>query len=408
MKESRENIRKRVQELASLELDYTSLGNELDNFSSLAQKITGAKYSLINLLDENNQWTVASCDIEVRHMPKSDSVCQYTIQQKQAYEIQNLKKDDRFKNASYVSDGLELTYYLGIPIITSNDVVIGTICILDTESLEVDENKIEQLKLIASAIARQLEEKKKQQEYKDRINQLIGYVKKVAHDVRNPIAAIITTTHFISEEDDEKSQEELLDIICESAESLLDYTDDQLQSLLEQQSSKDKKTVFPDVVEKLQDLYQTQALYKNIDLNFHVESLLTDAPVPYTAGNLIHIIGNVISNSLKFTEENGEVSVQTIPYHSEKGRFIKVSVIDEGKGMNREQIQAIENGVSQKSSVDTSEEEGYGIGLCEALSTLKDIDGYYAIQSEIGEGTRFDLYFPASSLSMNPMLKVAN
>lgn len=400
--------RKRVRELSALELDYTGLRSDLHHFAELAEKISGAAYALVNLLDEDYQWTVSESGMEINHMPIEKGLCRYTVQQKEPYEIRDFPEKGEYGDAIYAKEIPGLNYYLGIPLITSNNVVIGTICLLNSENLEIGTDKREQLKLIARGIIQLIEEQQSRQEFYRKVNQLVGYVKKVAHDVRNPIAAIISTADFIAEEEDPEGREELLKLIHESAESLLDFTDQQLQNILNQQTSKDSKTSLSDVIGKLNDLYQVQANYSNIELDFTCDPSLLSSDIPYSPGNLIHIIGNVVADSLKRTAEGGRVDVQLRPYHGDKGRFIKVSVIDTAPVLHGEELQEIKNSSLESFASGDEPGEETSAGVRDALFMLQAIDGYFTVDPNASGGNRVDLFLPVSSLIMNPLLKIAN
>lgn len=388
------HVLKRVQKLNALELDYFSLKGELDHFTRLAVTCTGAYSAVINLLDEHNQWTVSACGMEHNHMPKDKSICQFTIQQKEPYEITDLRLDSRFTDSPYLAGDPVLTYYLGIPILTTGDVAIGALCILNVEPLSINSFQIQQLQLIAEGITKYLERNRDRKKATEQLYRMNKYLKKLAHDIRSPISAIVTTTELLETEEDPLEREELRLLIKESAETILEYTEDQLSSIIQSSRNSENKIEIDEFLSKLHQLYVIQSNYKNITLRLSATDSIKEILLPISSASLIHIVGNLISNSIKYTARGGNVWVHMDILIQNGGKYLGISVRDNGIGMDTNMIDQIKNGNSTKSRKGTSGENGFGIGLSEAFRSLNEIGGQYHINSTPKEGTDIDLLIP--------------
>ncbi len=72
------------------------------------------------------------------------------------------------------------------------------------------------------------------------------------------------------------------------------------------------------------------------------------------------------------------------------GKYIKISVEDHGTGISKEHAKKVFDPYF------TTKQSGSGLGLATAFSIVKNHGGYITVRSELGSGTTFDLYLPAS------------
>jgi len=138
--------------LADYDLDNQELESHLKELTKLAAKVAGTDISLVNLIDNFTQWSVASEGIPVTQIPSEDSVCQYTIMENRSLEIKDLSKDDRFKNKFYVTDNPNLRYYWGVPLPTESGYNLGALFVMDLKTKIISPEKVNLLEIIAAEI----------------------------------------------------------------------------------------------------------------------------------------------------------------------------------------------------------------------------------------------------------------
>ena len=76
-----------------------------------------------------------------------------------------------------------------------------------------------------------------------------------------------------------------------------------------------------------------------------------------------------------------------------KTRYIEITVEDRGIGISKEHLDRIFDPYF------TTKQKGSGLGLATAYSIIKNHDGYICAESELGAGTTFHVYLPASRKS---------
>jgi CheY-like chemotaxis protein len=106
--------------------------------------------------------------------------------------------------------------------------------------------------------------------------------------------------------------------------------------------------------------------------------------------------------------ESGVIRVSAVNFMREghelrsgtKGRHVRVSVEDQGGGIPARQLQKIFDPFF------TTKEKGRGLGLTTAFSIIKRHDGQISVESDVGVGTTFHIYLPASE-KVSPVVERA-
>lgn len=385
----------RLLSLSELNIDYINIDADFKDLTKLAAKIAGTEISLINLIDSYTQWTVSSYGSEVTQVDREDSICQYTIMHDEPFEITDMKANDLFKDEFYVKDPMSLRYYFGVPLKDKKGLNIGALCVLDTQINELNPEKAEMLKIIAQEIVNRLSTYKTITKLQEQLKESDSSKKKVAHDIRGPLAGIIGLSRIIKEQGNSNELNEVLEfinLIHKSSKSLLELADEILtedkdsRPLTENQFNLDSFKI------KLQDLYEVQAKNKGISLEINLSE--ETKAVPFLKNKLLQIAGNLISNAIKFTPTGSKIVVDIHLSNFESGRELSIIVTDSGKGVASEIIEQIfNNGGSSKDG--TSGEKGYGFGLQLVRHLVLSLNGNILITNKPDEdGTIFRVTLP--------------
>jgi hypothetical protein len=305
-----ENENERLLSLANLDLDYTDLEWYFKEIVALTSKITGMDISLINLIDPFTQWTIARHGLELDSLPREESVCQYTIMADIPFEVSDLSADKRFQERSYVQGSPNLKYYLGIPLTTDKGINIGSLCVLDSELKAISSETKEILKLLAQEVVNKLKTYNTIATLKNKLRTAGNVQKKLAHDVRDPLAGIVGISEILLEQGCESKEEtlEYIGLINESSKLILDVTDEVLiEEAEEEQSLKGNFNLFT-LNDKLEQLYHPFAKKKNIQLNFIIEPNKKYFPLPKSS--VLQIAGTLISSAIQLLPPNETITTE--------------------------------------------------------------------------------------------------
>lgn len=392
------NEMERLVLLSDLDIDYSSLSENFKDLTHLAAKVAGTEISLINLIDSYTQWTLGKHGINLEQMTREESVCQYTIMNDDYFEVADLSTDERFNKNFYVDDPISLRYYFGIPLKDNGGLNIGALCVLDTQFKTLNPEKIELLKIIAAEVVNRIKTYKAIDELRTQVRDVNESKKKVAHDIRGPLAGIIGLTEILSEQGKTAKIDdvmEFINLIHSGSKSILDLADEILtddNQVKQLHSSEFNLTSFRD---KLMQLYNPQAISKQ--LNLHIKINQATQHIPFSKNKLLQITGNLISNAIKFTPVGGKVNVELDLLVKSDKNILRLSVTDTGVGLNEAEIEKILNG-DRQTTTGTGGEKGYGFGLSLVKHLIEKLNGQMKIQSNIDQGTAFSVDLPQSNV----------
>jgi len=373
------NEMERILVLSELNIDYSKQQN-FEDLARLAARITGTEISLINLIDSYTQWTISTHGLEIKQMPREESICQYTIAETTQFEVEDLSRDTRFSNKFYVKEDPNLRYYFGIPLHISGQ-NIGALCVLDKTKKTLSPEKIEMLQIIADEIVNRLKAIQLIESLKYRVEETKSTQNKVVHDIRGPLSGIIGLAEYMATQGQNNKLSDVLDmvnLIHKSGKSILELADEILSADSQKKDSDNDELTLTTFKEKLYQLYTPQALSKKI--SFNIISPIDAEQKLFSRSKLLQITGNLISNAIKFTPENGEVTVQlNLELLENDKKQLTIYVRDTGIGINDESIAQILS-FAAKTTKGTDGEKGYGFGLQLVQHIVQSLNGTFSIK----------------------------
>lgn len=392
-----ENEFERLLKLSEYNIDYSEIYSKIDDLTKLAAYVTDKPISLVNILEANTQWTISSIGLEIHQTPREDTACQYVVLGEDSLEVEDMSQDLRFKDKHYVVQEPNIRYYFGVPLTTPDGIRIGAMCVMDTEISEINDEKAEYLKIIANQVMNCIESYQKIVLMRRAMEDLKEIQHKISHDIRGPIGGIMGIAEIIEEELNEGNVDEIphfLDLIKNGGQSVLDLASEILSSYSKDShqlnDTTSQKLTLVRLKEKLKNLYQPQAKVKSIKLKVDIGDENQETEFPKY--NLMQIFGNLITNAIKFTPENGEVNVSMTLYETDQ-TLLTFKISDNGVGMTGEQLKAILS-EHPKTTAGTNNERGFGFGFQLARHLTKNLNGKLNIDSEPGEGTTITVNIP--------------
>lgn len=117
-------------------------GEEFVPLNRLASFICKTPVSLVNLLDENFQFTASKFgDWEGQITPREGTVCQFTVGQEDILVINDTRKDERTESIQELRENREVRFYAGVPIKSPSGARIGAFCVIDERPKELSESQ---------------------------------------------------------------------------------------------------------------------------------------------------------------------------------------------------------------------------------------------------------------------------
>jgi two-component system, sensor histidine kinase len=377
----------------------TNPQKEFDDLTRLAAELCDAPVARINLIDTRRQWSKAifGSDPSKTEIPRSSSVCQYTILGDEVLEINDLQKDPRFSEMAYVKGDPYLRYYLGAPLLTPGGFAIGALCVLDYKPRKMGDKQKGQLETLANEVMARFELQKKNRELESLNEHKVNLMKMLSHDMRSPINGIIGMSNLLASELQESSQLEMAALLEQSAIQLNQMVDEIMSySLIESRGFKlsAEEVDLSAIVTSLDRLYQPVAKSKGVDLVFRNE---ISQNVRLDKSKFEQVFGNLLSNSLKFTNTGGKVSSELRIEESESRKYLKLVVKDTGIGMNGEKASQLFGNKDVQSTSGTAGEKSTGLGLSIIKYFVELHSGNIDLNSKLGEGTEFVITIPLAN-----------
>ncbi len=147
----------RLEALRQYQILDTEPEEAYDNIAQLASFICDAPIVLVNFIDENRQWFKAKLGLDCREMPRYVGLCYLCQEQCKTIVIPDTLADQEFANNPVVIDYPFVRFYAGVPLITPQGDVVGTLCVIDSEPRELSQKQIEALLALSRQIIDQLE-----------------------------------------------------------------------------------------------------------------------------------------------------------------------------------------------------------------------------------------------------------
>lgn len=251
-------------------------------------------------------------------------------------------------------------------------------------------------KLYTEEIRKSAEKARKANEAKTR------FLFNMSHDIRTPMNAIVGFSGLLEKSiHDEKKSLDYIKKIRVSSDILLTIINQVLEMA---RIESGKITLNPEsvnireMVEAMNTVFESSLTKKSLEyqcsLNVVHDQILCDKT------KMEEIILNVVSNSIKYTNPHGKitVSIDELDSEDEKNANYKVVVEDNGIGMSQDYLPHIFEEFSREHTSTETRVAGTGLGLPIVKSLVDRMGGTIEVESEEGKGTRFIMkfYFPVS------------
>jgi signal transduction histidine kinase len=225
------------------------------------------------------------------------------------------------------------------------------------------------------------------------------FLSNISHDLRTPLAAIITHAEILREgmlgELNQKQRDSVAGIV-NGGQQLIDMIDEILTYVRgesDQVSLVRTEFSITEVVDQVRVLNQALAAKKRLT----IERLNGDdlPPVFADRDKLKHVLANLVGNAIKFTPDGGRIWIS----FARRGRNadeLLVEVGDTGRGIAKDHYDLIFREFAQVDASPSRTHHGTGLGLAIARKLVELHGGTIWVESQLGKGSQFFFTVPLS------------
>jgi two-component sensor histidine kinase len=148
----------RLAALKATNLLDSQAEERFDRLTRLASNALGTEVALISLIDKERQWFKSSEGTEFCETPREFAFCDHAIRKKGVMVVPDATKDERFVENPLVTEGPEIRFYAGAPLITKSGQALGTLCVIDSKPRDdFSESDKQLLQDIATSVMTEIE-----------------------------------------------------------------------------------------------------------------------------------------------------------------------------------------------------------------------------------------------------------
>ncbi|AXT58622.1 sensor histidine kinase [Aquimarina sp. AD1] len=362
-----------------------------DNITSIMSYICDVPISLITLLDKERNFLKSHHGIPFSESPREISFCGHAINSDDPITIiKDSREDERFDGNPLVTEH-QAVFYAGAPLIDSEGFKLGTLCVYDVKPRELTLEQKNALLAMSKQVVSLFEQRYqnlKLTQLRDKLEKRNEDLKKfasvVSHDLKSPLANIISLTELLEDDNkDNLNAESLqyLEYLRTSSYSLRDYIDGILKFYKSDDIVKNNEEEI-DIDLLLEELKKITDSEHKVDFNLYSD--VNQIFANKTA--LMQVLINLLTNAIKYNSKS-EIVID-ITLKEEENLYI-FSVKDNGDGIPKDFLDKIFDLFTVVGVEDRDGNVGTGIGLATVKKIVRNLGGDISVISSKGTGSTF-------------------
>jgi diguanylate cyclase (GGDEF)-like protein/PAS domain S-box-containing protein len=249
----------------------------------------------------------------------------------------------------------------------------------------------------------------------ERSNQLKSqFISTMSHELRTPLNSILGFSELLQEENFgplTEKQKRYIHNIYNSGSHLLHLINNVLDIAKIESGKMElhyESFLIPNAVSEVETIIKPLIEKKRQNLNIKISEAL-----PHIRADKVkfkQILYNLLSNAVKFTPEGGNIFIEaeltSNISHNPAPQLLRLSVIDTGIGIKKEDHERIFSEFEQVDSSFSRKYEGTGLGLALTKRLVELHGGEIFLESEEGKGSKFTITIPIFDVTAIPEKKI--
>lgn len=146
----------RIGLLRALDLLDSPPEEAFDRLTRLASRLLGMPIALVSLVDRDRQWFKSRVGLPVAETPRDLSFCAHALHGRQPLIVPDARLDPRFQDNQLVVGPPGIRFYAGVPLASSDGVVLGTLCVIDVRPRTLASDELQTLQDLAAIAQREI------------------------------------------------------------------------------------------------------------------------------------------------------------------------------------------------------------------------------------------------------------
>lgn len=370
-----------------------------DHATDLAAQVFQVPISLVSIVGAQDQCFRGAHGLGVPSTPRHVSFCGHALELDEVLVVEDALKDNRFFDNPLVTGDPKIRFYAGAPLLFEDGSRPGTLCLIDREPRSFTAAEGEELsrlaKLVVDIIELRLEGLVAEEHHQALARMKDEFLSATTHELRTPLTSISGSLGLLlagaAGEVPEKAQR-LIQMALTNSKRLIGLVNDilDIDKLASGEMHLDAAPIT--VADILDEAVEANSGYASE----HGINLVQDFQGPGLTvlgdrHRLIQVLTNLISNAVKFSANEGAVTLSAIELEDQK---VRITVADQGRGIPEEFRKRIFTRYAQADVSDVREKGGTGLGLSIVKELVTQMGGQVSFDTELRFGTSFHVDLP--------------
>jgi len=387
----------RLRALRAYEILDTPAEQAFDDLSRVASYICNTPIALVTLIDSDRQWIKAKIGLTVDETTRDVAFCAHTILGREIMEVVDTALDPRFFDNPLVLGAPNIRFYAGMPLVTSDDHALGSLCVIDREPRQLTVLQRDALQALARQVVAQFEAHRNFRRLRDIMEQRDELLRVASHDLKSPLQAILSTAEFVesllaSDNHDDAEIRAFAAMIAERARTMRRLIEDLV----------DGHAVEDGALRLVQEPVDIAALVSESMLGFGSMVRAKGMTLELTRSDtyplvladrarMRQVVENLIANAVKFSPRNSVVRIRV----DLADGMVSVTVTDEGPGLTEADHASLFGKGVTLSARPTGGESSTGMGLFICKQLMDAQGGRIFASNPATGGASFQIALPA-------------